>query len=396
MIKRIIVLVTATAMAWSLCAFAAEFTDMPEGEQRAALEYAVENGILKGDGNRLYPERSITRAEMAAVLVRALGLSDKADISGFSDVKPDDWYYETMEAAVAAGIFEGDGSRLLPQDNITREQAFAVVARAYAIEGNGDLSVFGDGADIADWARVSAEALLANGVISDKNKELRPKVLLTRAEAAQLLYNISLISDDKTEVDEKSADADSDTETEVPKQRLESDEGIQIHDISVSGDGEAALVKKVPADSDYKLSKVTLFGKAVTVTEQNNTLYLDIDSAKPGLYTAVFTDEKYEDITAEFTVDSDLSDADIRIDEGHIVIDDEDYNPTDYVKCITSVTIGDTKYTDKDIIFNEDGSIIRDARSEGKPVFAEDGSYELIVEADGYNTFTLVYSVVTD
>ena len=58
----------------------AKFEDMPENWSRAALENAVENGLLSGVDGKIMPNEKLTRAQMATVITRAFGAKDKGNI----------------------------------------------------------------------------------------------------------------------------------------------------------------------------------------------------------------------------------------------------------------------------------------------------------------------------
>ena len=64
------------------------FTDLETVQwAKEAIESLQEDGILTGDGNgRFYPDRSITRAELAKILVEAFSLSGDEEVS-FTDLK---------------------------------------------------------------------------------------------------------------------------------------------------------------------------------------------------------------------------------------------------------------------------------------------------------------------
>ena len=81
------------------------FSDMPEENcwSHKAMVSAVENGLLRGDNGRLKPHESLTRAQLAAIINRAFGAKDTADISGYPDVKGSSWYYTDIAKAVQMG-----------------------------------------------------------------------------------------------------------------------------------------------------------------------------------------------------------------------------------------------------------------------------------------------------
>ena len=175
-------------------AFAAKY-QYPNDWSKNALKFAVENGILAGDEkNNLRPKDNITRAEMAAVLVRLLGAKNKADISKYTDVSKRAWYYKELSAAVACGIFSGATStKMLPNQPITREQALVVICRAFGIVSADRTAYkeFSDKGRISAYARDSISAMKALGLVSGyKDGTFGPKKSITRAEVAQTFKNL--------------------------------------------------------------------------------------------------------------------------------------------------------------------------------------------------------------
>jgi len=169
------------------------FDDMPNDWSTKALQSAVDNGLLKGSDNKLYPKNNLTRAEMATILVRALGAVELGDISDFTDVQEKDWFYDEMAISYKMKIFKGDGAgKLTPGTPITRQEAFLVLARAFSltpVKENG-LDVFSDGKDVSSWAKEGVEALVTNGYVSGSNGKLNPLSNITRAEFAQVMFNL--------------------------------------------------------------------------------------------------------------------------------------------------------------------------------------------------------------
>lgn len=180
----------------------------PDDWSRDALIFAVENGILAGDENRnLHPADNITRAEMAAVLVRLLGATKSVDLSAYTDVPEDAWYYKELSAAVAAGIFGGvSDTQMNPGANITREQAVVVLCRAFGIVSmERELyKEFSDGGGISAYARDSVSSMREMEMVNGySDGSFLPQNPITRAEVAQLLYNIfDVIADSPEELPE--------------------------------------------------------------------------------------------------------------------------------------------------------------------------------------------------
>lgn len=168
---------------------------IPNSWARPALLFAVRNGILFGtDDGTLSPKKTATRAELAAIFSRILPTEHCADLSAFTDMKPTKWYYEPMAQAAAMGLISGTGSTTMsPNDNATREQAFVMIARAFALPELPDVNYYKGYTDwqkVGKWAVPYVNSLLKSGIVSGSDGYLNPKQNITRQEFAQLLYNI--------------------------------------------------------------------------------------------------------------------------------------------------------------------------------------------------------------
>lgn len=167
-----------------------DYVDMPNNWSTEALTKAVENGLLSGYNGRLNPDKNLTRAEMAAVINRAFGAKESADISGYIDVKPTDWFYGEMSKAVGMGTFQGYANQLRPNDPITREEVFSVLSNALKLRAEKSNKVFIDSNEVAVWAQESINGMINGGYVSGSNGKLNPKANITRAEFAQVMHNI--------------------------------------------------------------------------------------------------------------------------------------------------------------------------------------------------------------
>ena len=174
-------------------AAAADYEDMPSGWSKEAMEAAVENGLLQGDDlGRLNPLGLLTRSQMAAVVVRAFGASVQADLSNYQDMDSGKWYYEAVSQAAHMGIMAGDGQRMNPESNITRQEVFAILARALKLTNGGPAALerFSDADEVADWAVEDVAAMVSAGYVSGDNGRLNPASNITREEFAQVMFNI--------------------------------------------------------------------------------------------------------------------------------------------------------------------------------------------------------------
>lgn len=184
-------MVMSSVPAWAVSA--SDFPDMPQNWSTAALTKAVDNGLLAGIDGKICADEYLTRAQMAAIMVRAFGADTKADLSGYTDVQQGDWYYQALSAAVSMGILSGYDSKLNPNTNITRQEVCSVVARAFMLEGGSiaDLRQFSDADAVGGWAQGSMAAMVAAGYLHGDNGKLKPTAYITRAEFAAIMANLA-------------------------------------------------------------------------------------------------------------------------------------------------------------------------------------------------------------
>lgn len=176
-------------------AFAAspeDFHDFPTDWSAAGLRSAVRNGLLNGSNGEIDGNGLLTRAQLAAIVNRAFGADKAADLSGFTDVRPDAWYHNDMAVSVAMGAFQGANGKLNPESPITREEAFAVLARAFGLDGDASaLSDYTDGGSVSPWAKSAVSALIDSGFVNGANGRLNPRSSITRAEFAKVISGMA-------------------------------------------------------------------------------------------------------------------------------------------------------------------------------------------------------------
>ncbi len=176
-------------------AFAAspeDFHDFPTDWSAAGLRSAVQNGLLNGSNGEIDGNGLLTRAQLAAIVNRAFGADKAADLSGFTDVRPDAWYHNDMAVSVAMGAFQGANGKLNPESPITREEAFAVLARAFGLDGDASaLSDYTDGGSVSPWAKSAVSALIDSGFVNGANGRVNPRSSITRAEFAKVISGMA-------------------------------------------------------------------------------------------------------------------------------------------------------------------------------------------------------------
>jgi|GEM_PF-2805702 len=192
--KALVYLLTAAVVICMLpiAAFTAEFSDMPNDWSTAALQRAVANGLLTGADGKLMPKDNLTRAQMAVIINRAFGAEERASLNGYTDVAPGAWYYDDMARAVYMKTFVGSGGKLNPDNSITREEVFTVLARAFKLSGSAETSLdkFSDKNKVSAWAKDSIASLVSAGYVAGSDGRLNPQQNITRAEFAQIMDNL--------------------------------------------------------------------------------------------------------------------------------------------------------------------------------------------------------------
>jgi hypothetical protein len=244
------------------------FCDMPDDWSKVALTNAVDNGLLKGyekaGKTYIYAKNPVTRAEMATVINRAFGSSVKADISEARDVASTKWYANEMAKAVMMGAFSKD-TKMRPNDNITRQEAFVVLARVFKIE-SGDqkytaLDSFSDKGQISEWAKGEICGMVEAGYVNGSGGKLLPLATISRAEFAVVMNNLV-----------KQYISQPGTRTEVPASGnvLIRAEGVTLKNLTIKGD---LIIGDGVGEGDVTLDGVEVEGKVIVRGGGVNSLY---------------------------------------------------------------------------------------------------------------------------
>lgn len=168
---------------------------------QTAIEALAARGILNGyDGTHFGPDRTMTRAEFAATVVRALGLPLQTT-DNFADVKTSDWHASYVGAAYTYGIVNGRTTTTFdPGGTITRQEAAVMVAQAAKLCGMDTtmdsavvrdvLAQFGDYVTTAAWSREGLAFCYSTGILDQSALNIQPKVAIKRCEIAQMVFHL--------------------------------------------------------------------------------------------------------------------------------------------------------------------------------------------------------------
>ncbi|MEW6662550.1 MAG: S-layer homology domain-containing protein [Bacillota bacterium] len=186
---------------FTVMAYHRTFADIRTHWGQKDIEVMASRHVARGvDQNRFEPDRSTTRAEFAALLLRSMGVqATRPARATFNDVAADKWYFAEVETARRVGLVIGyEDNTFRPEQRITRQEIAAMVNRAMGIAGkpvtltdaevNTLLARFADAANIAPWARHAAAAAVKAGIVKGRTATtLAPAANGTRAEGTVML-----------------------------------------------------------------------------------------------------------------------------------------------------------------------------------------------------------------
>lgn len=170
-------------------------------DNQAAIEALAAREIVAGVSDTSFaPDKTLTRAEFAAILIKALGLSKTKEIP-FQDVNLDSWYGSAVACAYNYGLISGKAENIFdPNGEVSRQEAATMVTRAASLCGldtgmdNGQirdmLAQFVDYQDCDSWARASLAYCYQEYILNQNDLVIRPSEAVSRGEMAQIIYNL--------------------------------------------------------------------------------------------------------------------------------------------------------------------------------------------------------------
>lgn len=201
-----------------VCALIFSFTGVVQGEElqsnalsdinqsyaKTEIEALVHSGVIAGyEDGTFQPTKSVTRAELAKILVLSLGLKIDTSLEtspSFQDVASSSWYADYVKTLVAAGITEGTSTETFsPNANVTREELIVFIIRALHLDqlaaNRAVNKVFSDQENIATWAQsavsLATEIQLVQGIETpDQGLVFSPQGIADRQAIARLAFEL--------------------------------------------------------------------------------------------------------------------------------------------------------------------------------------------------------------
>jgi len=150
-------------------------------------------GSMADQRRAFRPNIAITRAEVAATIVRALNLTRPVNTSPpqtFTDISQNHWAADYITIASENDIIFGFAERFRPDDPVTREEFSAIIVRAKAEPAVGEVS-FGDNDKISSWAQAYVFAAYdRDWMQGDAQNNFLPRSALLRSESTAVVVRI--------------------------------------------------------------------------------------------------------------------------------------------------------------------------------------------------------------
>ncbi len=156
--------------------------------------------IINTQVSNFYPNRSITRAELAKMAIKSAQYKGKLPVAMvstdkvFCDIPTSDWAHEFAALLASKGINGisdscAQGKKFLPNQPVTRAEALKILFLVYSINVSG-ISNFKDVDKAAWYSSYVATATRLELVNGYSDGTFRPNGLLTRAEMSKVISHI--------------------------------------------------------------------------------------------------------------------------------------------------------------------------------------------------------------
>ncbi|MBE1555358.1 S-layer homology domain-containing protein [Sporosarcina limicola] len=159
---------------------------------KAELDFLIKRGIIIGNSTANFGvNEEIRRLEASEMLIKALKLdTNNRPALNFIDIKQGEPGYAIISTIVDEGIMNGTAEgEFKPNDNLTRAQMAAILARAFDLKGS-SASDFRD-VSAKHWASSFIKTLSANEITTGySDNTYKPAASITRAQFSVFLARI--------------------------------------------------------------------------------------------------------------------------------------------------------------------------------------------------------------
>ena len=271
--RKILSLILVFAMTVSLFtvgtgAVEPSYRDIGGHWAEATIESFSSLGLIEGYNGEFFPNKNITRGEMAVILDRLMDYQTAAKNS-FSDLG-EAFYTDAVLKVNAAGVMLGSDGSVRPTDAITRQEAAVLLCRALGLEGSGAVTQFSDCAQIAPWASDAVGLMAAKGLIQGSDGLFRPTEAITRAETVTILDRAlgKLVS------------AGESATGKVDGTVVVRGAGAKLSGMTINGD---LIISEGVGDGEVQLDDVTISGRTIVRGGGEHSIYMNNVRANGGV-----------------------------------------------------------------------------------------------------------------
>ena len=166
------------------------YTDTSQFE----AEWMKNTGIFEGEklgGEACFqPDKTVSGGEFLTMLIKTLDIpTDSTVYTGVSADTPE-WLKPYLAAAIRSGLTAGLPETFDVNEAITGAEAAVMLQNALSLTVSADADLAENEADLPAWAVSAVNVLADNGIALDG------EATLTRANAAQVLYQVSQLAED--------------------------------------------------------------------------------------------------------------------------------------------------------------------------------------------------------
>lgn len=293
-------------------AYAINYSDIQGHWAYNSIEKLSNYGLIAGYEGKFRPNDSITRGELAVIIDRVMGYTTESR-TRFSDLD-NEFYKQPILRANNAGIISGYGDMVRPKDPITREEAAAMLSRAFHLtDGSLPSGKFKDNSLISDWARGSVGTLANKGFITGDNKgNFNPKANITRGEVTSILDRMMAGYINKSGTYTSSIEGNAVINTS----------GVELKDLTVSGD---LIISEGVKDGDVTLNNTNVKGTVYVLGGGSKSIKIKGNSSIPNIESS----KKDSDIRYDVANSSKVNTLNIR-DGKKVIVEGTVQNITSY------------------------------------------------------------------
>ncbi|MEQ8963120.1 MAG: S-layer homology domain-containing protein, partial [Coleofasciculus sp. C2-GNP5-27] len=170
------------------------FSDIQNHWAKPFIQGLLDQGLISGFSDGTFkPDEKMTRAQYAALLVKAFNPSVKRDGINFTDVADDFWAKTVIQQAYRGEFLSGfPDNSFKPNDNVQRAQVIVSLVNGLGLSASDGtvLSTYSDRAAIPDYAKDEVNTATKKEIVVSypDTKQLDPTKDATRAEVAAMVY----------------------------------------------------------------------------------------------------------------------------------------------------------------------------------------------------------------